>query len=89
MSELCEKAWRNCVASDKYDIDDLFDLLASIEQGLEYNPHALGTPHPNHEHNGLWVYNSPPLIRFPTVYVLYEIDEERKLVIMWASHFAN
>jgi len=87
MSELFEREWLNCLEAERFDVDDMWDLLASIESALDYNPSALGVPHANHAVNRLWVYNSPPLVRFPRVYVLYEIDEAQKTVWLWASRF--
>lgn len=71
----------------RYNVDDLEDLLASIESGLQFNPYAFGSRHPDYEETGLYVYNSPPIRRIPAVYILYDINEKTNEVRLWASHF--
>ena len=78
----------NCVARGPYDVDDLIDLLDSIESALDYNPYTFGVPHGENATNGCWVYSSPPIARIPKVYILYEIDESAQIVYLHASHFA-
>lgn len=87
IQELFERAWYQCLDTDRFDIDDLIDLFDSLDQGLCFNPYALGNPHPALNEIGLWVYNTPPLARLPTVYVLYEIIPVIQVVKLWAVRF--
>jgi hypothetical protein len=32
----------------------------------------------------MWVYQSPPLTRLPTVYILYEILDDKGIVVLWS-----
>ena len=79
MAVLCERAWLNLVNSDRYHIDDLCDLLASVEDGLAYNPYAVATSHPT---NGYWIYETPPIARLPKVRMLIEIDDDKKFAVL-------
>jgi hypothetical protein len=63
------------------------DLLKSIESALNFNPYMFGEPHNDHEYNGWWVYSSPPIARFPSLYILFEIDNENRTVHLWSANF--
>lgn len=83
--ELFERAWLQCIESDRYDVAVLLELFDSIEDGLSYNPMAIGQPHPSR--SGLWVYQSPPLDRIPKVYCLYEPHKPSMVAHLWAAKF--
>lgn len=87
MSELFEQAWLNCLNEERFDIDDMFDLLEYITSGLNYDPYSFGEPHFDNDLNGWWVFSTPPIRRLPQVYILYGIDAKRKRVDLFAAHF--
>ncbi|MGO4836932.1 hypothetical protein AB4144_32275, partial [Rhizobiaceae sp. 2RAB30] len=87
IQEFFERGWLNCLDADRYDIDDMIDLFSGIEEGLGFNPYAMGQPHPGLNSRGLWIYTTPPLARLPKVFVLYEVIPGAMSVKLWAVRF--
>lgn len=48
------------------------------------NPRIVGEQHPGYPSGKIWVYESPPVARLPKVSILYEIDDENGVVILWS-----
>ncbi len=68
------------------DADIILDVLDSLEPVLCSDPYACGAPHASFAATGLWIWQSPPLRRLPTLYILYEIDAQRGKIILWNFH---
>jgi hypothetical protein len=62
--------------------DRCWEILDSLDDALRYDPYAAGERHPDLP-DRFCVYQSPPLARLPTVYVLYEVDEAAGVVLLW------
>ena len=85
VSEIFEAAyWRRL---DSIDQVGFAELLQTIEETLERDPRSIGVPHPRLE--GIWVYESPALVRLPSVIISYEIIPERGIVKFWNCHLAS
>lgn len=67
----------------------LWDVLDSIEQALCVDPRSCGESHPFFPDGRMWVYELPPLQRIPRTFILYEIDDERGKVTLWAFTTAS
>lgn len=61
----------------------MWDILVSFEEAVCVNPRIIGEQHPGFSGGRMWVYESPPLNRLPKVTILYEIDDENGVVILW------
>ena len=61
-------------------------MLLSFEDAVRVNPRIVGEQHPGFESGRMWVYQSPPILRLPTVYILYEIDDANGVVVLWNIH---
>lgn len=59
------------------------ELLDSLEAGIQYNPRSVGEPHPGYECGNYWVHESPPAIRLPRAFILYEIRDEAGKAVLW------
>jgi hypothetical protein len=79
----------NCQAAERFDVEDLIDLYSSIEDGMAHNPHAMGVPHPASNPVGLWVYETPPVTRLPYVRILFEIVDDKRIVLLWSASFSD
>jgi len=53
-----------------------------INDGMEYNPYAMGIPHPSESMQNVWVYESPSIRRLPKARILYKILDEEKEVLL-------
>jgi hypothetical protein len=49
---------------------------------LEFDPRRAGVQHPSLQN--LWVYETPRMYGIPTVFVLYEIIDNNKIVTLWS-----
>jgi len=45
------------------------------------NPRMIGVPHPEIPH--LWVYEGPRLTRFPPIVIVFTIDDEAGMIMLW------
>ena len=62
------------------------DIFDALEEGMAFRPHAMGRPHPTlaSDTRLLMIYEMESASRLPRVYVLYEILEEERVVLLWA-----
>jgi hypothetical protein len=61
--------------------DALWDVLLAFEEAVCVNPRRIGEPHPAFSDGKIWIYESPPIQRLPRVRILYEIDDDKGIVI--------
>lgn len=59
------------------------DVLQSFDDAACVNPRIIGEQHPDLPGGRFWIYESPPISRLPTVRILYEIDDDKGIVIYW------
>jgi hypothetical protein len=61
-----------------------WDLLDYLEDMLMADPRSVGAFQRRSEvGNEFWVFETPAVRRLPKVRILYEIDENRGVVILW------
>jgi hypothetical protein len=65
------------------DNEGFWDVLLSFDDAVRVNPRAVGELHPGFGSGTVWVYESPPIARLPPVKIVYEIDDEHGVVILW------
>jgi hypothetical protein len=63
--------------------DYIWELLDALEWAVERAPRLCGERHPGYVDCEMWVWESPPISRFPRVAILYEIVEAHRRVILW------
>jgi hypothetical protein len=80
LSEIFEAAYWKRAGSNI----DVWELLESLCDALEVNPRSVGEQHPDFD-GSCWVYESPPVVRLPRMYVLYRIMDEEGVV--WLYNF--
>lgn len=63
------------------DHEAFVDLLKNFETMAFINPRMIGVPHPEIPH--LWVYEGPRLTRFPPIVIVFTIDDEAGMIMLW------
>jgi hypothetical protein len=60
---------------------ELLEVLDVFELGACRDPRATGEPHVSV--SGLWVYEIPYVARLPLLAIMFTIDDDLGLVILW------
>lgn len=77
LSEIFESAyWQR--AGNNIVVWEVFD---SVCDALEVDPRSIGAQHPGFD-GTCWVYESPPLLRLPRIYMLYRIIDDAGVVLL-------
>jgi len=63
------------------DHEAFLDILKNFETMALINPRMIGVPHP--ELPNIWVYESPRLTRFPPIVIIYTVNDDTGMVILW------
>jgi len=60
-------------------------MMASLVYALEADPRSCGLPHPASQWPDaeVWIAQLPALASAPAIWVLYEIKDDEKIVVLW------
>jgi hypothetical protein len=59
-----------------------------MEDALKCDPYAYGEKHPDHAGNGCWIHEFPRFKWSPFVAVIYTVDEDAGVVMLWSLRAA-
>lgn len=79
VSELFEIAFARLSA--KFDPFGLDELLLNFQQLAETDPALAGVPHPSIAE--MLVFESPNLVRLPSIVFVFTADRDRGVVTLW------
>jgi len=78
LTPLFERAFLKRAAS----LSSCWEILDFLDQSIRADPRSVGEPHLGFPEGNIWIYESPPIERIPTFYILYRIDDERGRAIL-------